>query len=184
MPKKDGSYRFCTDYRKVNSVTKTDTFPIPRIEDCIDRIGKVKFVSKFDMLKGYYQIPLTQRAKEISAFVTSDGLYSYTVTPFGMKNSAATFQRMINHLIRDLEDCEGYIDDIIVCSDDWPTHIQRLQALFDRMLEANLTINLMKSDFGQATYLGYIVGQGQVKPVTAKIDAINEFPVPTKKKNS
>ena len=113
------------------------------------------------MLKGYYQIPLTQRAKEISAFVTSDGLYSYTVTPFGMKNSAATFQRMINHLIRDLEDCEGYIDDIIVYSDDWPTHIQRLQALFDRMLEANLTINLMTSDFGQATYLGYIVGQGQ-----------------------
>ena len=101
-----------------------------------------------------------------------------------MKNSAATFQRMINHLIRDLEDCEGYIDDIIVYSDDWPTHIQRLQALFDRMLEANLTINLMKSDFGQATYLGYIVGQGQVKPVTAKIDAINEFPVATNKKNS
>ena len=184
VPKKDGSHRFCTDYRKVNSVTKTDTFPIPRIEDCIDRIGKAKFVSKFDMLKGYYQIPLTQRAKEISAFVTSDGLYSYTVTPFGMKNSAATFQRMINHLIRDLEGCEGYIDDIIVYSDDWPTHIQRLQALFDRMLEANLAINLMKSDFGQATvtYLGYIVGQGQVKPVTAKIDAINKFPVPTNRK--
>ena len=99
VPKKDGSYRFCTDFRKVNSVTKTDCFPIPRISDCIDRIGKAKYVSKFDMLKGYYQIPLTQRAKEISAFVTPSGLYQYNVTPFGMKNVPATFQRMINNLM-------------------------------------------------------------------------------------
>ena len=72
VPKSDGTFRMCTDYIKVNSVTKTDTFPIPRIDDCIDNIGHAKYVTKFDLLKGFWQIPLTDRAKEISAFVTPD----------------------------------------------------------------------------------------------------------------
>ena len=73
VPKPDGSYRMCTDYRKVNSVTKTDTFPILRMDDCIDKLGKAKYVTKFDLLKGFWRVPLTDRAKEISAFVTPDG---------------------------------------------------------------------------------------------------------------
>ena len=76
VPKPDGSYRMCTDYRKVNSVTKTDTFPIPRMDDCIDKVGKAKYVTKFDLLKGFWQVPSTDRAKEISAFVTPDGFLS------------------------------------------------------------------------------------------------------------
>ena len=87
VPKPDGSYRFCTDFRKVNKVTKTDSFPIPRIDDCIDRVGKAKYVSKFDLLKGYWQVPLSDRAKEVSAFVTPDSFYQYKVVPFGMKNA-------------------------------------------------------------------------------------------------
>ena len=96
VPKHDGGFRFCTDFRKVNDKTKSDSFPIPRIADCIDQIGNAKFVSTFDMLKGYWQVPLTQRAREISAFVTPSGLYQYKVMPFGMKNAPATFQRMVN----------------------------------------------------------------------------------------
>ena len=94
--KADGSYRLCTDYRKVNTVTKTDTYSIPRIDDCIDKIGNVRYVSKLDLLKGFWQVPLTERAKEISAFVTPDGLFQCKVMPFGMKDSPATFQRLIN----------------------------------------------------------------------------------------
>ena len=75
-----------TDYRKVNSVTKTETFPIPLMDDCIDKVGKAKYVTKFDLFKGFCQVPLTDRAKEISAFVTPDGLYQHKVMPFGMKN--------------------------------------------------------------------------------------------------
>ena len=75
VPKPDERYRMCTDYRKVMSVTKTDTFPIPRMDDCIDKVGKAKFVTKLDLLKGLWQVPLTDCAKEISAFVTPDGLY-------------------------------------------------------------------------------------------------------------
>ena len=74
VPKPDGTFRMCTDYRKVNSVTKTDSFPVPRMDDCIDNIIQAKYVTKFDLLKGFWQIPLTDRAKEISAFVTHDGL--------------------------------------------------------------------------------------------------------------
>ena len=96
VPKPDGTFHMCTDYRKVNSVTKTDSFPVPRIDNCIDNIGQAKYVTKFDLLKGFWQIPLTDRAKEISAFVTPDRLYQYKVMPFGMKNLLAAFQRLIN----------------------------------------------------------------------------------------
>ena len=105
-------------YRKVNTLSKTDTFPIPRMDDCIDKIGNSKYISKFGLLEGFWQIPLTERAKEISAFVTPDGLYHYTVMPFGMKNSPATFQRLINTIIAGIEHCEAYIDDAIIYNDE------------------------------------------------------------------
>ena len=114
VPKSDGSYRFCTDYRKVNAVTKSDSYPIPRVEDCIDRIGCAKYMTKLDLLKGYWKVPLIPAAKEISAFVTPEGFFRYKVMPFGMKNAPATFQHMINKIIRDLDGCEAYIDDVVV----------------------------------------------------------------------
>ena len=130
VPKHDGGFRFCTDFRKVNDKTKSDSFPIPRIADCIDQIGNAKFVSMFDMLKGYWQVPLTQRAREISAFVTPSGLYQYKVMPFGMKNAPATFQRMVNKLVRDIDGCEGYIDDVVIFSDNWSDHIRQIKRFF------------------------------------------------------
>lgn len=184
VPKPDGSYRMCTDYRKVNSVTKTDTFPIPRMDDCIDKLGKAKYVTKFDLLKGFWQVPLTDRAKEISAFVTPEGLYQYKVMPFGMKNSPATFQRLINKVIANLEDCEAYIDDVIIYSETWEKHLETIREFFRKLSEAKLTINLSKTEFGQAqvTYLGHVVGRGQVQPVNAKVEAIIKFPRPENKK--
>ena len=184
VPKHDGGFRFCTDFRKVNDKTKSDSFPIPRIADCIDQIGNAKFVSTFDMLKGYWQVPLTRRAREISAFVTPSGLYQYKVMPFGMKNAPATFQRMVNKLVRDIDGCEGYIDDVVIFSDNWSDHIRQIEHFFQIMREAKLTINLMKSEFGKATvkYLGHIVGQGQVRPLDAKIQTIVKYPIPTSRK--
>ena len=150
VPKPDGTFRMCTDYRKVNSVTKTDTFPIPRIDDCIDNIGHAKYVTKFDLLKGFWQIPLTDRAKEISAFVTPDGLYQYKVMPFGMKNTPATFQRLVNSLISNLDGCKAYIDDAIIFSEEWQQHLQTIRTFFDRLSDAKLTVNLTKSEFCHA----------------------------------
>ncbi|XP_073732325.1 uncharacterized protein [Misgurnus anguillicaudatus] len=97
--KSDGSDRFCTDFRKVNKVTKPDCHPLPRMEDCVDSVGSAAFVTKLDLLKGYWQVPLTSRAKEIAAFVTPDAFLQYTVMPFGVRNAPATFQRLVNRVL-------------------------------------------------------------------------------------
>ena len=147
VPKPDGAYRLCTDYRKVNGVTKTDSFPIPRIDDCIDKIGKAKYVAKFDLLKGFWQIPLTDNAKEVSAFVTPDGLFRYKVMPLGMKNFQTTFQRLINSLIYGMDGIGADIDDVIIYSDFWEKHIGTIKEFFDRLTKYRLTVNLVKSEF-------------------------------------
>lgn len=184
VPKSDGTPRFCSDFRKVNSITKPDAYPLPRMDDCIDLVGSAKFVSKFDLLKGYWQIPLTERAQEIAAFITPSGLYAYKVMPFGLRNAPATFQRLMNQVLGDLEGCAVYLDDVVIFSDDWDTHMARIRSLFERLAAARLTVNLAKCDFAKATvtYLGHVVGQGQVRPVSVKVLAIQEYPPPTTKK--
>ena len=144
------TFRICTYYSKVNSVTKTDSFSIPRIDDYIDNIGQAKRVTKFDLLKGFWQIPLTDRAKEISAFVTPDRLYQYKVMPFEMKNSPATLQCLVNTVIFNLAGCKTYIVDAIIFSEEWERHLQTFRNFFDRFSEAKLTINLTKSEFCHA----------------------------------
>ena len=184
-PKEDGTDRLCTDFRKVNEVTVTDSFPLPRLDDLIDSVGNAKFVTKIDLQKGYYQVLLTPNASDISAFVTPDGLYKYLRMPFGMKNSPGTFQRIINFVIRELDGIFAYLDDIIVVSESWFEHMEKLYNLFSRLSEAGLTINLRKCLFGGATvtYLGHEVGQGITKPKTAKVDAILDFPAPADRKS-
>ena len=143
-------------------------------------------MSKFDLLKGYWQVPLSERAKAISAFTTLDGLYQYTVIPFGMRNALATFKQMINYVISGLEGCAAYLDDVVVCSQTWEQHMERLCSFLNWLRGANLTVNLMKSEFCHAkvTFLGHVVGQGQVASVSAKIEAIAKFPLPEDKKDS
>ena len=124
VPKPDDTPRFCTDYRKVNAVTEVDSFPLPRMEDCIDRVGSAKFVTKLDLLKGYWQVPLTPRASEISAFVTPDNFLHYTVMPFGLRNAPATFQRLMHIVLSGGKNCEAYLDDVVVYSSKWSEHGQ------------------------------------------------------------
>ncbi len=164
VPKHDGTPRFCSDFRKLNAVTKSDSFPIPHMDDCIDQVGSAKFVSKFDLLKGYWQVPLSKRAQEVSAFTTPSGLYSYNVMPFGLKNAPATFQRLMNHVVSGLIGCSVYLDDVVIYSDTWYSHLRCIRSLFERLMEAHLTINLAKCSFAMATvtYLGHVVGQGRL----------------------
>ncbi|KAI3358864.1 hypothetical protein L3Q82_015258, partial [Scortum barcoo] len=124
--KSDGSPRFCTDFRKVNAVTVPDAYPLPLIDDCIDEIGPAKYISKLDMLKGYWQVPLTSHASDISAFVTPDHFLQYTVMPFGMCNAPATFQRLVNKVLGGVENCKAYLD-IVVYSDDWISDVTTLR---------------------------------------------------------
>lgn len=184
VTKSDGTARFCTDYRKVNALTVPDCFPLPRMEDCVDTLGSAKFVSKLDLLKGYWQVPLTARASDISAFVTPDDFMQYSVMAFGMRNAPSTFQRLINIVLAGVSNCNAYLDDLVIYSTDWSEHISTLREVFSRLKNASLTLNLAKCDFGQATitYLGREVGQGQVRPIEAKVSAITEFPVPASRK--
>ncbi|XP_068215486.1 uncharacterized protein [Palaemon carinicauda] len=157
VKKPDGEFRMCIDYRKVNVHTKSDSFPLPRIDDCLDQIGPSKFITKLDLLKGYWQVPLSDRAREISAFATPFGLYECKVSPFGLKNAACTFQRLMNRIICGLDGVEIYIDDLVVHSNDWETHVRRLKWVFEVLLEAGLVVNLKKCEFGKAkvSYLGH-----------------------------
>ena len=184
VPKPDNTFRFCNDFRKVNSVTKPDSFPLPRMEDCIDRVGSARFVTKLDLLKGYWQVPLTPRASDISAFVTPDTFLQYTVMPFGLRNAPATFQRLMHCVLSGVENCEAYLDDVVAYSSTWSDHLSTLSLIFRRLREASLTLNLAKCEFGKATvtYLGKQVGQGQVRPLAEKVQAIIDFPVPQSKK--
>ncbi|XP_068205634.1 uncharacterized protein [Palaemon carinicauda] len=184
VKKPNNSYRMCTDYRRVNSVTVKDAYPLPRIADIIDSVSNSKYLTQIDLLKGYYQIKLTDRTREISAFITPFGLFEYRVLPFGMTNAPATFQRMVHEVTRGLEGVYVYLDDIVIASISWDEHLKILRELFKRLLEANLVINLAKSLFGKAkvTYLGHVIGSGSILPKDTNVKAITSFPTPSDKK--
>uniref|UniRef100_A0A8C5DT92 Gypsy retrotransposon integrase-like protein 1 n=1 Tax=Gouania willdenowi TaxID=441366 RepID=A0A8C5DT92_GOUWI len=184
VPKPDKTARFCNDYRKVNAVTKPDSYPLPRMEDCIDRVGSARYVTKLDLLKGYWQVPLTPRASEISAFVTPDSFLQYTVMPFGLRNAPATFQRLMSRVLAGIDNCEAYLDDVVAYSTTWVEHVATLSLIFTRLSAASLTLNLAKCEFGKGkvTYLGKQVGQGQVRTVAAKVQAVIDFPAPQSKR--
>lgn len=164
----------------MNAVTVPDAYLLPLINDCIDYIGPATFITKLDMLKGYWQIPLTIRALEISAFLTN-GFLQYTVMPFGLCNAPATFQRLVNKVLVDVPNCRVYLDDIVVYSSEGVEHLATLSAVFELLSAASLTLNLAKCEFGKSTvlYLGQQVGRGKVCPVDAKIRAISTFLVPS-----
>ena len=166
-------------------MTRADSFPRPRIDDCIDQMGNAKYMSTFDLLKGYWQIPLTDRAKRISTFIVPDGTYSYITMPFGMRNAPATFQRYMNTVIRGLKRTKVYTDDLIIYSDTWEEHLSAINALFERLSEYNLTVNLNKSVFCQGTvkFLGHTIGQGHVAPLASKIETICNYSIPQNKKS-
>lgn len=146
-------------------------------------MGAAKFATKLDLLKGYWQVPLIARAKEISSFITPWGLFSYSVMPFGLQNAPATFQCLMNRVLVGLVGCSAYLDNVVVFSDTWEAHVQRLCAAFDRLAQADLTFNLAKCEFAKVTltYLGKVVWQGETHPMQAKVEAILNYPVPASK---
>ena len=128
---------------------------------------------------------LSERAQELSAFITPFGLYQCKVMPFGMRNSAATFQRLMNLILHDIPGCSVYIDDVVVYSDSWEEHLKILKNVFKALEGAGLVVNLCKSEIGRATvvYLGHEIGYGRVAPKQRNIEAIIVFPRPKNKKD-
>ena len=183
--KKDGNVRLCVDYRRLNSSTPVDAYPMPRTDELIDRIGKAKFITTLDLAKGYWQVPMKEEDRTKTAFATPTGLFQFTVMPFGLSGAPATFQRMMDSLVRGLEGFTGvYLDDIIIFSETWTEHLQHVRQVLLRLRDNHLTAKPVKCQFGmrECFYLGHIVGNGQVRPDPAKLSAVRNFPVPATKK--
>lgn len=149
VPKSDQSPRFCNDYHKVNAITTPDSFPLPRMDNCVDRVGSAKYVTKLDLLKDYWQVPLTQHASEISAFITPDHFMQYTFMLFSLRNAPATFQRLINTVLCGVNNCKVYLDDIVAYSSTWTEHVKTLREIFDRLRVASLTLTWPNVSLGR-----------------------------------
>ena len=185
VKKKDGSMRFCVDYRRLNEITKADAYPMPRVDDLTDQLGGAKYLSTLDLTRGYWQVPMEATAKEKTAFVTPYGLCQFRVMPFGLNGAPATFQRLMDQVIRGAEDFTGaYLDDLVIFSKTWEEHLGHLRNIFTRLRQANLTAKPKKCQFGMSkcTYLGHVVGGGEVQPEPSMIDAIQNFPARKTKK--
>ena len=175
--------RFCVDYRKLNKVTKKDSFPLPLIADTLDSLSGTSVYSTLDMKAGYWQIELDPSAREKSAFVTHNGLYEFLVMPFGLTNSGASFQRLMGHILRGLEYRFAliYIDDIIIFSRSVEEHLVHLEEVFRRLRQANVKLNPKKCSFvkQKVEYLGHVVTPEGVSPNPDKVRVVQEFPTPT-----
>ncbi|CAJ0937379.1 unnamed protein product [Ranitomeya imitator] len=185
IPKPDGSIQFCNDFRKLNAVSKFDAYPMPRVDELIDRLGKARYITTLDLTKGYWQIPLAEAAREKTAFATPEGLFQYVYMPFGLHGAPATFQRLMDRVLRPHRQyASAYLDDIVIYSMDWETHLQKVQAVIDDLRDAGLTANPKKCHIRleEARYLGYVIGRGVVKPQIDKIQAIQGWPQPVNKK--
>ncbi|UYV80895.1 K02A2.6-like, partial [Cordylochernes scorpioides] len=180
--KKDGSWRFCVDYRRLNKITKKDVYPLPRIDDTLDCLRGARFYSSMDLQSGYWQIDVEESDREKTAFITPDGLYEFKVMPFGLCNAPATFERMIDNLLKGLKwtICLCYLDDIIVFSDGFEEHLRRLQLVLNCLKKAGLCLNSKKCKFGAKTItvLGHEVSENGIRPDQEKIRAVHDFATP------
>lgn len=165
VKKPNNEYRFAIDYRKLNAVTQLQTFPATRLNDVFDAVGqtKAKIFSTLDLASGYWQIAVDEETKHKTAFITHDNLYQFKRMPFGLVNGPATFQMVMNMILKGLtwKHCLVYIDDIIVWSDNFYNHLKHLDLVFQRLRKANLTLKPLKCSFAKAevTYLGHIISK-------------------------
>lgn len=182
--KPDGSNRICIDYRKLNKVTVFDGEPTANAEDIFAKVGKDRYFSTLDMSKGYYQIEMKEEDVTKTGFVTPDGCYVFERMPFGLVNSAATYNRMMRKMLNGLQCVDSYIDDIIVHTETWEEHVNSLEALFKRIKEANLTVRPTKCRFGysKVDFLGHNLGEGEIGLHQNNVEKIKTAKPPQTKK--
>ena len=185
MRKKDGTLRVCVDYRQVNKDTVPDRYPMPRVDELVDAIGrrKGKYFTTLDLMKGYHQVKIEEQSKPKTAFTCHLGHYQCRRMPFGLTKAPATFQRLMNKLFsgKKWESVFVYLDDILVVSAAFDEHLREVGRVLDKLKDTGLCLKPSKYLFArkEVVYLGFTVSSEGVSPNQEKVKAIVNYPQPT-----
>lgn len=186
VKKRDKSVRFCIDFRRLNAQTRKWVYPIPNQEKILNGAQGAQFITSLDLNSGYWQVPLDEDSKKYTAFNDEDEQYEYNCMPFGLVNASATFSKTMNLVMAGLigDEVYVYLDDIVIMSSDWRTHMEKLENVLSRIKEANLTMKTTKCEFAkdEATVLGFKVSKNGVKPDPENVRAIAMMRTPSNAK--
>ena len=182
VPKKDGSLRFCIDYRRLNAKTVADAYPLPRMDDCLDSLGDAGIFSTFDCNSGYWQIPVAPEDRDKKTFISHMGTFRHVPMPFGLRNAPATFQRVLDIILSGVrwQPCLIHLDDFIIFSKNEKEHVAHVDEFLTLLQSASVSLKLKKCEFfkPKVDYLGHVITPGKLAVATENTKAFEHAAFP------